>query len=174
MNFIIQKLILIHKGSILAKIKSVFILSLITSSGPIISEQVFGWYFDNYTYVCFVLVAILFDHLLGSWVHAFIQKDFSMKKNIIGLIIKTSMVMVVSVMAEGMMNILGSENFLTDYFMIVSRMMVFIYPAGSALVNCSIITNGAFPPTSFMSRITNFSKNLNIKDLTGKENENKR
>ena len=92
-----------------------------------------------------------------------------MKKNIIGLFVKTSMVVAVSVIIEGMTMILGEDNFVTGYFTILTRLMVFVYPAGSALVNCAIITNGKFPPTSFMSKITKFNKDLNLKDFTDED-----
>lgn len=152
-----------------ARLKAVFVFSLIGSLPPLVIESLSGWYLDNYQYIIFVMTVILVDHVLGSAVHAFIKKDFTMKKNIIGLTVKTSMVVAVSIIIEGMMHILGEDNIITDYFMILTRMMVFVYPAGSALVNCSIITNGVFPPTSFMSKIAKFNKDLNIKDFTDED-----
>ena len=76
MNFLIKNLIIIHKGGVVAKIKSVFSLSVVFSIPPVLTNALTCWYFDNYEYICFVLVAILMDHFLGSWVHLLIKKDF--------------------------------------------------------------------------------------------------
>ena len=164
MNFVIKNLLIIHKGSILAKIKAVGLFALIGAPFHFIVEALTGWYWSNYEYVIFVFMAIIIDHILGSWVHL-IKRDFSMRKNIKGFIIKSTMVIAVSILAEGFKEILDG-NFLTSYFVVVTRLMVFIYPAGSALVNCSIITRGAFPPTAFINKILSFNQNLDLNGIT--------
>ncbi len=170
LKFIYLNLLFIHKGSLASKAKATLYLSLSASPFAVLIEKFTAWYNINYGYVVFVLIAIMFDHFLGTWVHAFIKRDFSMKKNIQGLLIKCSMVLMVGVLVEGFKHILGSENFITDYFNLVSRLMVFIYPAGSALMNCAIITNGTFPPTSWMGKITKFNSNMDLKYFKGNEN----
>lgn len=162
LNFFLKNLVVIHKGSIASKIKSTFLISFSLSPFPFLVEKLTNWYMANYGYVAFVLIAILFDHFLGSWVHAFIKRDFEMKKNIQGLFIKCAMVLVVGILGEGFQHILGTANFLTDYFNLMTRLMVFVYPAGSSLMNCAIITNGRFPPTSWISKITHFNSDMDL------------
>lgn len=170
LKFIIYNIFAIHYGGTITKVKATLTLAITVSPIPFILERVTAWYFDNYVYVSFIFVAVFFDHLVGSFVHAFIKRDFSWKRNIKGFLTKTSMVVVVGVLLEGIVHILGS-NFLTDYFSVLSKLMIFIYPAGSALANVAIITDGKFPPTAWMDRLKKFNKNLKINELTDNEGE---
>lgn len=70
-----------------------------------------------------------------------------------------------------MASILGPGMFVTDYFAVVSRLMVFVYPAGSALMNVAILTDGAFPPVAWMERIKRFNSELDVKQFQGKEED---
>lgn len=139
----------IHSGSIVERLTSTFTLSFMLSPAAIILDHINEWYFENFSYVVFTFIAVIFDHLLGSYVHAFINRDFSMKKNIFGFFTKMFLVIIVGVLAEGVAEIM-QDNIVADYSSIVARLMVFIYPAGSAWENSRIITNGRFPPIGFM------------------------
>ncbi|TSE05261.1 hypothetical protein [Aquimarina algiphila] len=161
-KFIYKNLLSIHSGTVLAKVKSTFYLSLITSPFGFLGEKIMEWFSINFVYVLFVMGAIIVDHILGSYIHAFVKRDFSMKENIKGFVLKCLLVIAVGYLIEGFKHILGGGNFITDYFSVISRLMVFVYPAGSALMNCSIITNGKFPPTSWISKITKFNKDMNL------------
>ena len=44
-----------------------------------------------------------------------------------------------------------------------------MYPAGSAFVNSSIVTDGKFPPMALLQRFTKFQENLDLKSLVNKE-----
>lgn len=171
MEFILRNLQLMHSGPMADKIKASFFLAV--GSSPIywLIEKFNDWYFENYGYVIFVFIAIIFDHFLGTWVHAFIKRDFSMKRNIIGFFTKIFLVIMVAVLVEGVANILGPQNLVTEYFAVISRLMVFIYPAGSALVNVSLITKGKFPPTAWMEKIMRFNKSMDINDFKEEDNE---
>ena len=153
--------------------KAVLKLSLFGSPVAWIIEKINGWYFENYGYVLFVMVAIFFDHVLGTWVHGWIKRDFSFKKNVYGLFTKISLSVFVGIMIEGMTHIMGKENFITDYFSLVCRLMVFVYPAGSALWNCAIITKGVFPPVSFLKKVKGFNESLDLKQFD-KNTENEK
>ena len=79
-RLIAQNLVLIHKGSMVAKFKSTLFISLMAS--PFGFVELFSeWISENGGYLFFVLLAIAIDHLMGSAVHLFIKKDFSIKKN---------------------------------------------------------------------------------------------
>ena len=77
----------------------------------------------------------------------------------------------VGVLVEGSSRLMGDHKFLLDYFSLISRLMVFIYPAGSALITISLITKGTFPPTAWIKKITQFNKTLDLKELNG-DNKN--
>ena len=165
LRFLRDNLWLIHNGDFEQRIFSTSKLALASSPFAYLIGFVTDWFSLNSGYVIFVFIAIIIDHLVGSWVHAFIKRDFSMKRNIFGFFTKTFLAIAVGVLAEGIGYIMGVGFFVTDYFNTLSRLMVFIYPAGSALMNVSIITKGAFPPTAWMERIKNFSKDMDLKHL---------
>lgn len=95
-----------------------------------------------------------------------------MKKNIQGFLVKVSLVLLVAILLEGISHILGKNNFITQYFKIISQLMVFIYPAGSALINSSIITEGTFPPIGFLEKIKRFNKEMDISQFKKKNSNN--
>lgn len=171
-TFIYKNLINIHTGTVLTKIKSTFYISLVTSPFAFLIEKIMEWFSINFVYVLFVMGAILVDHLLGSYIHAFVKRDFSMKENIKGFVVKCFLVIAVGYLVEGFKHILGGGNFITDYFSVISRLMVFVYPAGSALMNCSIITKGTFPPTSWISKITRFNKDMSLEPFKNSNKKN--
>jgi hypothetical protein len=137
-----------------------------------IFDLVREWITSNGSYIFFVLVAIIIDHLLGTVVHFFIKRDFSFKKNIVGIFVKLGLVFCVGVLFEGFNFIYTSENLITEWLSVITRIMVFLYPASSAFINSSIITKGKFPPVAWINRISNFNKNLNIHELTDNEKGN--
>lgn len=168
-NFIIKNLILMHKGTIALKVKSALILAIVSSPMALIFDGVVEWLHLNFAYMSFVFGAVLIDHVVGSYVHAYIKKDFTMKKNVQGFFMKTTLIVFVFFLGRGIVHILGDENPIAIYFRTLMRLMVFIYPAGSALVNISIITKGKFPPLGFMNKITKFNQNLNIEEFVDKD-----
>lgn len=178
---ILKHLVIIHKGSMIAKFKSVFLLSFF-SSFPylmnVVLEITFGmkeifseWITDNGGYLFFVLVAVGIDHFLGSWVHAFIKKDFTIKKNVFGLLSKIFLVISAGVLFEGFQYIYTEDNFITEYLTLITRLMVFLYPTGSALMNCAIITNGKFPPVALLRKLTRFNETLDLNEFKNNGDE---
>src|SRR5690606_25349140 len=105
-------------------------LALASSPFAYLIGFVTDWFSLNSGYVIFVFIAIIIDHIIGTWLHAFVKRDFSMKKNITGFFTKTFLAIAVGILAEGVTYILGSGMFVGDYFNTLSRLMVFIYPAG--------------------------------------------
>lgn len=175
LRFLRDNLYLIHSGDFEQRILSTSKLALASSPFAYISGLLTDWFSLNSGYVIFVFIAIIIDHLVGTWVHAFINRDFSMKKNIVGFFTKTFLAIAVGILAEGVTYILGSGMFVGDYFNTISRLMVFIYPAGSALMNVSVITKGVFPPTSWMEKISNFTHKSDLGEFQGpKKNDNEK
>lgn len=166
-NFILANLILIHKGTFLVKLKSS--LSLATAFSPIAYtiEKIMHWSMQNEEYVWFVFAAIVVDHILGTILHL-IKKDFDIKRNITGLITKVGLVVGMGFLFEGVNEIVAEDSFVKSYLIITLRLTVFMYPAGSAFSNSSVLTNGKFPPIGWMNKFKKFQENLDLKDIKGK------
>lgn len=171
LSFVVKNLILIHKGTAVLKLQSTLLLSLISTPFVFMSEGVLDWFNLNVEFISFVFGAVVIDHIVGTYVHLYIKRDFELKKNIKGFFMKTALIVVVFFIGRGMVSILGEESLVSNYFRIVMRLMVFLYPAGSALVNCSVITKGKFPPLGFMKKISQFNSNMDLSEFKKKENE---
>jgi len=167
-KFILIHLILIHKGTLLIKLKSS--LSLAAAFSPIayVSNKILHWSIANETYIWFVLIAIVVDHILGTILHL-INRDFDLKKNITGLFTKIGLVVAMGFLFEGINEIVEEDSFVKSYLIITLRLTVFMYPAGSAFSNSSILTKGKFPPIGWMNKFKKFQENLDLKDIKIKE-----
>lgn len=159
-------------GTLSLKIKASLKLGFYLSIWPVLAEKVTHWALTNQEYVTFTFVAIGIDHILGTIKHAYILKDFSAKNNIKGLMLKSGLVLCVGLLFEGLPVIMKTDSFIVGYITTVLRLMVFLYPAGSAFVNSSILSGGKFPPKAWIQRISKFQENLKVEDLTNKNNEN--
>lgn len=169
--FILKNFILLHTGSLLVKLKSVFYLSIVVSPVAYVIEAVSIWTVEHKSYILFVFGAILVDHALGSFKHLFVLRDFTFKKNIIGLGVKIGLAVCMGFLFEGVNHFLKEESFVKDYLEIVLRLMVFLYPAGSAFMNSAALTNGKFPPVGWINMLNKFNKNLDLKNFKAEENE---
>ena len=150
-------ILIINTIKLFAKLKMLTIISLTITPLVWLLEKLTAWHMENSDYAIFVLTAVAIDHLLGSVYHAFWKRDFSIKKNLGGLLIKTMIVVSVGYLFEGLNTILEGSSFIKSYFVISLRLMVFLYPAGSAFSNSYLITNKKFPPMGFMETLKKFS-----------------
>jgi len=173
LSYIAKNLILIHEGStFVAKAKASLMLGVSVSPIAYFIEKVTHWTLINETYVVYVFGAIMVDHIIGSILHI-IKKDFCLKKNIFGFLIKVGLVIAVGFLFEGINEIVKEESFVKNYMVIVLRLSVFLFPAGSAFMNSSDITKGVFPPIGWITKIKSFQKNLDInqfKDVNNASN----
>lgn len=170
--FLISSFWTIHKGPIILKLKSAFILSVSLSPVAYIIDRLCHWGMTNIDYILLVLGAIAVDHILGSIYHAYFKKDFTILKNIIGLSTKVALVVLVAFIFEGLNYIVKSDSFLKEYLIIVTRLCVFLYPAGSALMNSAEITNGVFPPIGIINWMKKFNTTLETGSPNQKSNNN--
>lgn len=130
------------------------------------------WMTLNVDYIAIAMACVAIDHILGTIVHAYYLKDFSWKKNVTGLLIKLSMVMLGGIIFEGLTHITKEQDLVYTYLKITTRLVVCIYPAMSAMVNMRIITGGSFPPLAFLDKFKSFNTDLDVEKLKkGKENE---
>lgn len=168
---IILNLQILHTGLWAQKMTAAVKLATVPAIFITISEGLTRWYIVNSWFMIFVFVAIALDHILGSIVHAFIKRDFTFKMNAIGLLIKLAACITGYIIFIMIHEILKDAEFIASYFKIVIQLSVFIYPAGSALGNLSILTGGKFPPIGWMNKIAKFQENLNINEFKTKRDE---
>lgn len=170
-KFLSTQILIIHKGVLTAKIKASFTVGLSLSPFAILLEKFTHWYIENQTYIYWVCIAIAFDWLFGVWKHLKL-KTFSWKLNGIGLLVKVSMAVGAGTLYEALPYFLGEKNIVSDSLLIVMRLSVFMYPAGSCWMNMYVVTNETFPPIGWIDKIKSFNKNLNISEFkNGKQSE---
>lgn len=170
-GFFIRTLNLLHVGEFKTQIQSCIVLSLPVSAIPVLTDTLHQWKENNLIYVLGVLACIAFDHALGSYVHWKIKRDFSLKENAKGLILKISLCGISIVMFDIIGSIVKEVSLVYDYLNIVTKLVVILYPAGSAFMNMSEISNGKFPPKAWLRKIKNFNTNLDLSNFKEKENE---
>lgn len=163
--WVLSSLKSIHAGNMLAQIIASIKLALLLSVPAFIIEHLADWWLGNYDYIIMVLFAIAIDHLLGSYKHAFIKRDWSMLKNLGGLGIKIGLVVAVGFLFEGLEVIIKQDSAIKDYLITVTRLMIFFYPTGSALGSASVISGGVFPPTAWLNKLKRFQSNLNTDEF---------
>lgn len=168
---VVSSLKIIHAGTIVAKIKASIKLGFLLSFPTFIWDQISQWGIDNSDYLAIVLMAIAIDHILGTFKHLFVNRDFSMRKNIIGICVKIGLVVSVGFLFEGLNIIIHQDTLIKDYLIIVTRLIVFLYPAGSAFGNSAVISGGKFPPSAWMDKLKKFQKNLDPNDLGNGEKQ---
>lgn len=166
MNFLIvflcKHLLQIHNSSIIIKFKSALFLSISLSIPTWLVTEFTNWSISNNKYIAGVLTCITIDHIIGSIYHALKVKDFTIKKNAIGLLIKLSMCAAAAILFEIIHHTIREATLAYDYLKIVTRLIVILYPAGSAFMNMSALTNGVFPPLGWISKIKTFNRNLDL------------
>lgn len=166
--FIVKNLTIIQDGEVLNKIGSSFLLGFLFSPVPFFIERVNAWTMENRVYIAWVLYAILTDWVVGIIKHLK-NKDFSVGKNAMGLTIKIGMAVFAGGLFEALPYFMGNNDTVSDILLIITRLTVFLYPAGSAWVNMANITNGKFPPVGWLNRVSKFNESLDINALNKKE-----
>ena len=134
-------------------------------------DLLFGWYIDNRVFLTLVFIAVAIDHLVGTYVHIAIKKDFSSKKNLKGLLVKGFSVCAGYVLFEMIHQIMKDVNFVAIYFKVILQLTVLLYPAFSALKNISIINGGKFPPEIWFRKFEGFNKDLDLEHFKTKKDE---
>lgn len=173
--FFLKNLIILHNGSFLLKLKSAAIIALPLGSLGWIINFVSNWTISNQGYIVGVLTCIAIDHFVGSAYHALKVKDFTFKRNIYGLLQKLALCAASAILFEIIHFALKDIPLIYDYLKTVTRLTVILYPAGSAFMNMSAITNGVFPPLGWIKKLQVFNEDLDIRNLNngsanGKQN----
>lgn len=156
----------------LTEMRDVTLLSFYFSLPVTFFMNIMSWATSeaNTDYVRIVLTAIAIDHILGTIAHSrFYKDDFSLIKNIGGLGIKILVVVTMGSLFEGLAELAITEDFVYRYLFFVTRILIFFYPARSAMKNCYIVTRGAFPPKVLMEKSDKFNNTLDINVFKKKE-----
>ncbi|MBF00606.1 MAG: hypothetical protein CMP77_11610 [Flavobacterium sp.] len=163
--FLCSNLSLLHSGPLYLKFKGLIMLSLPFSIVTWLLSKIAGWSYDNSEYIAGVLTCIAIDHFIGSVYHAFKLKDFTFRKNIVGLLTKLALCAGAAILFEIIHTTLKDASFIYDYLKSLTRLIVILYPAGSAFLNMSAITNGIFPPLGWINKMKAFNENLDLNKI---------
>ncbi len=170
-RFVLDNLTKLHNGVGVDKILAAVKIAAVPAIFLTIFEGLSKWYIVNQMFMVFVFCAIAVDHILGSIVHAFYKRDFQFRKNITGLLVKLGGCISGYMMFTMMHEIVKDVDFIAIYFKILLQLIVFIYPAGSAMGNLSVITGGKFPPIGWMRKLSRFQENLDLNEFKTKKDE---
>ena len=167
-EFILKNLVLLYRGGFFVKINASFKLCMLPAVAVSVFEYFSGLYTTDLSFLYGVLFVLMVDHVLGSYLHYFVDKDFTFKANLLGLLKKLTVILSGYSMLLIMHDALDEVEFLDVYFKVMVKLMVLLYPLGSALVNMSKVTNGAFPPSGLLKKIKNFEKTGDLDSLKQK------
>ena len=165
-RFFLMQFMDIADGNLTTKLSGALKVSLIISPFIFVWDKIVKWGIPNQDYILIVLMAILLDWFFGIWKHLE-KRTFSLKKNATGLILKIALTVGAGMLFEGLNSIVkDSAHIVVLSLTIVTRVIVFLYPAVSAWQNIYIVSGEKFPPKTWMDRLNKFNENLNIKELT--------
>lgn len=171
-QFLIKNLLVIHSGPMANKLYSAFKLAALPAAGLSISERFTGWYIESQFFILLLMGGLLGDLILGVWKHLKLR-TFSFKNLLLGFTEKMAIVTVAYFFTEAIMQIISDGDLDSVYFKVISKLTIFIFPAGNAAVNMGIITNGKFPFPFILKRIAKFNKSgdLGVFNMKNKTNE---
>ena len=168
-RFFLLQFVNIADGDLPTKLSGALKISLIISPFIFVWDKIVKWGIPNQDYILIVLMAILLDWFFGIWKHLE-KRTFSFKKNATGLILKIALTVGAGMLFEGLNSIVkDSADIVVLSLIIVTRVIVFLYPAVSAWQNIYIVSGERFPPKAWMDKINKFNENLNVKELTDDE-----
>lgn len=126
--------------------------------------------YNELSFFSVLTLAIIIDLLVGSMKYWKLNQ-FSFRKLLTGLLIKV-------IVAYG--GILLFLTFATldpgiaaQWFALVAKFTVLLYPSGSAFVNMYILTDGKFPPIGFMKKLDTFEEMMDKIDNSKDEGKSK-
>ena len=165
-RFFLMQFMNVADGDLTTKLSGALKVSLIISPFLFVWEKIVKWGIPNQDYILIVLMAILLDWAFGIWKHLD-KRTFSLKKNATGLILKIALTVGAGMLFEGLNSIVkDSADIVVLSLTIVTRIIVFLYPAVSAWQNIYVVSGERFPPKAWMDRLNKFNENLNIKEFT--------
>ena len=146
-------------------------ISLWLSPFIFIWEKISKWGITNQDYILIVLGAIFVDWLFGTIKHLWFTRTFSWKGNAVGLVTKIALAVAGGFLFEGLNYLVAESDMVVSVMKIMTRVIVFMYPAISAFENIYIVSGEKFPPKAWMERLKAWNESLNTNDLRGKNKD---
>lgn len=143
-------------------------LALPLSALGLLINDISNWGVSNVSYIGGVLGCIAVDHIIGSVYHLR-QRDFTLKRNAVGLVTKIGLCAGAALMFEIIQHAMKDAPLIYEYLKMITRLIVLLYPAGSAFMNMSALTNGVFPPIGWIKKIKAFNSDLDLDRFKSKE-----
>lgn len=177
-KFIIKSLIGATSSDYLISFLSTVKFSLALSPIAFIFDRLFSWGFDNQDYIIIVMGAILTDYFFGTIKHIFFTKNedgkptFTLKGNAVGLLLKLTLAVGAGFLFEGLSHLTREATFIETSLKVITRVIVFMYPAISGFENIYIVSGNKFPPKIWMEKLGLYKESSDIKDLFDKNNLN--
>lgn len=110
---------------------------------------------DEMSFFSILAMALVIDLVIGMIKYWKLHK-FSFRELVTGLMIK------VLVAYGGMLMFLAFQSLdpgvAAQWFGLIAKFTVLLYPAGSAFANMYVITAGRFPPIAFMKKLKDFDE----------------
>lgn len=151
------------------QIKQAMIIAIAFSLPATVIDSFTNWYISNNTYLTIILGTIAIDHLFGTIVHLFYKRDFSIKKNLIGVSIKIFVVILMGLLFEALSHLTAESDIIFRYLRMTLRLIVFSYPFRSTMRNVYILTGERFPPKVLIDNFENFNKTMNTSEIIKKD-----
>ena len=169
-RFFLLQFMNVADGDLSTKFSGALKISLAVSPFIFVWDKIIKWGIPNQDYILIVLMAILLYWIFGIVKH--LQKrTFSLKKNAPGLILKIALTVGAGMLFEGLNSIVkDSADIVVSSLTIVTRVIVFLYPAVSAWQNIYVVSGERFPPKAWMDKLNKFNENLNVKEFTDEKN----
>lgn len=174
--YIIKNLIKATQDNYAISLFATFKLSIILTPFVYVYDKLFQWGFKNQDYIFIVMGAILIDYIFGTIKHIFITKTesgrptFTLKRNAIGIMLKIGLAVCGGFLFEGLSYLTREATIIETSLKIITRVIVFMYPAVSAWENIYIVSGEKFPPKKWMEKLGLYKNSADLKDLIGKEN----
>ena len=169
-KYLLLQFVNIADGYLTTTLVGAFKLGVILTPFIFVWEKLSKWGITNQDYVLVVVAAILIDWVFGVWKHLK-KRTFSFGKNAGGLILKLALCVGAGMLFEGLNSIVkNSADVIVVSLTIITRVIVFLYPAVSAWQNIYIVSDERFPPKAWMDKINRFNENLDLKELTDEKN----
>lgn len=120
-------------------------------------------------YFMVLTMCVVIDLLIGAMKDLKLH-SFSFLKMLINLIIKVAVAYGAMLLFLSFANL--EEGWAAEWFTLVAKFTVLLYPAGDTLLNMYILTEGRFPPLSFMKRMKAFDEVLGPTIRASEKKEN--
>lgn len=165
------RFMLIGEDTIPLKDRTQYLSSYLLMMSPVafVLDYINAWFKANGQFAFFVCMALLINMAVGAGKHLY-KKTFNYIKFFTKNIQMGLMLIVTYIMLE-MLRLTAGDNIAGEVFKIVIQIVSLLYPTSKVLKNVYILTAGKHPPEFIMTRLYNFEKSGELKDLFNNKKE---